>query len=100
MMPDSNRDRRIYDINTGQQLFKLNAPDGAEGDNFGGSVAILNDTAIVGSFLDDGVASSTGSAYLFDVSTGQQRFKLTASDAEAFDVFGSAVALSGDFAAA
>jgi hypothetical protein len=40
----------------------------------------------------------SGSAYLFDVATGSQIAKLTASDAAADNLFGSSVALSGSTA--
>jgi outer membrane protein assembly factor BamB len=88
----------LYDLDSGQSLFKLTAADAAAGDNFGESVAIRNNIAIVGAFLDDDAGLGSGSAYLFDVNTGQQRLKLTASDASALDFFGDAVALSGNFA--
>ena len=42
--------------------------------------------------------ASPPAAYLFDVMTGQQLFKLTASDAAAEDVFGGHVAVSGNTA--
>ena len=48
---------------------KLNASDGATGDEFGTSVAISGDTAIVGALSDDCVDDSAdcGSAYIFKV---------------------------------
>lgn len=86
----------VFDSTTGLQLFKLTASDGAFTDNFGGSVAISGTTAIVGArFSDDaGFFSNSGSAHIFDTTTGQQLFKLTASDAEIDDYYGSSVAIS------
>lgn len=86
----------------GDVFFKLNASDAAE-DNFGRSVAISGDTAIVGAFRDDDACPGdngcdSGSAYLFDVKTGEELFKLTASDAAAGDLFALYVAISGDMA--
>jgi hypothetical protein len=80
---------------------KLTASDGAAGDHFGWSVALSGDTAIVGAIYDNiGASTYQGSAYVFvrsgAVWTEQQ--KLTASDGAAADVFGYAVALSGDTA--
>jgi len=88
----------LFDVTTGNQLFKLTASDGAEDDWFGRSVAISNDTAIVGAINDDDAGSKSGSAYLFDVTTGNQLFKLTASDASRYDWFGTSVAISGNTA--
>jgi hypothetical protein len=70
---------------------KLNASDGAAGDNFGWSVAISGNTASVGARWDD----DSGSVYVFDTTTGQQMAKLTASDAAADDRFGGSTAISG-----
>jgi len=88
----------LFDITTGNQLFKLTASDAAALDFFGSSVAISGNTALVGAFGDDDGGSRSGSAYLFDITTGNQLFKLTASDAAAFDLFGKSVAISGNTA--
>ncbi len=71
---------------------KLTASDAAGGDKFGVSVALSGSTALVGAYQDE--VKGTGSAYLFDVATGTQIAKLTASDAAAGDFFGRSVALS------
>ncbi|XHC25696.1 PQQ-binding-like beta-propeller repeat protein [Phycisphaerales bacterium ac7] len=85
----------IYDFLTGHERFKLIAADGAADDRFGASVAISGTTAIVGAQNDDDAGSNSGSAYVFDTTTGEQLFKLTASDADANDRFGCSVAISG-----
>jgi hypothetical protein len=85
----------LFDSTTGRRLFKLTAFDAAAGDNFGWSVAISGTTAIVGARRDDDDGFESGSAYLFNTTTGQQLFKLTASDAGELDQFGSSVAISG-----
>ncbi len=90
----------LFDTTTGQQLFKLLPDDGAEVDQFGGSVAISGTTAIVGAANDDDacpgdVNCNSGSAYLFDTTTGQQIAKLVADDGAADDRFGFSVAISG-----
>ena len=84
----------------GDQLFKLLANDGAAGDNFGWSVAISPDAigAIVGAYRDDDNGNNSGSAYLFDTTTGQQIAKLLADDGEASDWFGVSVGISGSTA--
>lgn len=85
----------LFDTTTGQQLFELTAADGALDDRFGVSVDIFGTTAIVGAYFDDDAGTNSGSAYLFDTTTGQQLFKLTASDAAAEDSFGISVSISG-----
>ncbi len=80
---------------------KLTASDGAENDQFGISVTISGDTAIVGAWVDDTLGGSdAGSAYVFTRSGGAwtQQQKLTASDGAASDQFGISVAISGDTA--
>lgn len=89
----------LFNMITGLQLSKLHASDPGLNDEFGNAVAISGTTAIIGAHLDDptggSVGSNTGSAYIFDTTSGQQLFKLTASDAEFGDVFGYAVSISG-----
>ncbi len=85
----------LFDTTTGQQLFKLLPSDGAAGDYFGVSVAISGTTVSVGAYQDDDNGSASGSAYLFDTTTGQQISKLLPSDGAAGDYFGVSVAISG-----
>ena len=83
------------------QQAKLTASDAAGGDNFGFSVAVAGDTAVVGAHLDTTVAGSyAGSAYVFVRSGGvwSQQAKLRASDAAPGDDFGWSVAVAGDTA--
>ena len=69
--------------------------DGTAGDWFGWSVATNGTTAIVGAYRDDDNGEDSGSAYLFDVATGQQIAKLLPYDGAANDRFGYSVAISG-----
>ncbi len=85
----------LFEVSTGEQLHKLTADDAAAHDVFGGSVAISEDIAIVGAPFNDDAGGQSGSAYLFDVTTGQQLHKLTAEDAAAHDYFGYSVSISG-----
>jgi hypothetical protein len=85
----------LFDTTTGAQIFKLTAGDAVAGDWFGWSVAISGTTAIVGASQDDDNGTDSGSVYLFDTTTGNQLFKLTASDGAEFDYFGRSVAISG-----
>ncbi|TWT45199.1 hypothetical protein RAS1_16210 [Phycisphaerae bacterium RAS1] len=74
---------------------KLLAADGEADESFGVSVALAQDTALIGALWDDGWR---GAAYLFERSgtTWTQANKLTAPSPRGGDVSGSAVALSGD----
>jgi hypothetical protein len=78
---------------------KLTASDGAGADNFGYSVSISGDTAVVGAW-NDATVGVTGSAYVFLEGAGwttkTQDAKLTASDGAAYDEFGRSVAVDGD----
>jgi hypothetical protein len=93
------------------QTAKLIALDGAAEDYLGVAVAISGDTVVVGADRDDvSGKASQGSAYVFvepdggwaacppagGIPTCSENAKLTASDGEAGDQFGFAVAISGD----
>lgn len=85
---------------------KLVASDRATSDEFGGSVAISGDHAIVGARFEDHDATggsesiSAGSAYIFvrNGDTWTQQAKIVASDRNSSDEFGGSVAISGDHA--
>ncbi|ADQ91338.1 hypothetical protein BpV2_171 [Bathycoccus sp. RCC1105 virus BpV2] len=79
------------------QQAKLTPGDGASSDNFGSSVSISGNYAIIGAYGDD---SSTGAAYIFlrSGTSWAQQVKLTASDAASNDQFGWGVSISGNYA--
>ncbi len=83
------------------ELKKLLASDAQPDDEFGYSVAVSGDTAVVGAHREDALATNAGAAYVFQRAEGGTENwgevkKLTASDAEADDRFGWSVAVSGD----
>jgi hypothetical protein len=85
------------------EVTKITASDAAGGDNFGKTVAISGDAVIVGSHLNDGNGTSAGSAYLFERDEGGvdnwgEVARIAASDAAESDLFGNAVAISGNTA--
>ena len=88
----------IFDVSSGNQLYKLSASDAASDDRFGWSVAISGNYTIIGSYSDDDNGSNSGSAYIFDLTSGNQVHKLTASDATSSAQFGYSVAISGNYA--
>ena len=75
---------------------KLTASDGAAGDNFGTSVSIDGDTAVIGAYADDNDNDNdygsdfSGSAYVYVRSNGvwSEQAKLSASDGDFEDLFG------------
>ncbi|MEQ1642439.1 MAG: hypothetical protein ABL959_03210 [Pyrinomonadaceae bacterium] len=78
---------------------KLVGTDTTADDNFGWSVGINSNTAIVGANLDDGPATDQGSAYVFFKNgVWAQQQKLAAADGSADDQFGISVGVSGDTA--
>lgn len=83
------------------ELQRLTPADGAEGDQFGFSVALDGTTALVGApAADIGAIDHQGAAYVFDSVGGEfsETAKLVATDGAAFDQFGQAVALHDGFA--
>jgi hypothetical protein len=83
---------------TWTQQAKLLAVDGARDDNFGLSVALDGNMAVVGARHNDELADNAGAAYVFERSgdTWTQQTKLLASDGEIDDLFGRQVALEGN----
>jgi hypothetical protein len=82
------------------EVAKLMASDAVDGDNFGWSVAVSGDTAVIGARYEDTGGSYAGAAYVFTRSGGAwvEQAKLMASDAQSSDYFGGSVAVSGDTA--
>lgn len=101
IIPDDNRGSAFVYVRNGtswSQQQQLTAADGASGDQFGTSVAVTGDTAIVGAPGDDiGSLSNQGSAIFFVRSdtTWSQQQKLTAADGERQDAVGISIAISG-----
>jgi hypothetical protein len=92
----------IFELSNGTwtEKQKLLASDAAAGDQFGWSVAISGNYAIVGAYIDDNNANESGSAYIFELSNGTwtEKQKLLASDGAESDRFGESVAISGNYA--
>jgi hypothetical protein len=95
----------IFNVTTGALVHTLDNPNAfgtSTGDNFGYSVAIDGDRAIVGArFEDDTDGGNSGKAYIFNVTTGALVHTLdnpNAFNTSAADNFGSSVAISGNYA--
>ena len=92
-------ERDLGSANNWSEIKKLRASDGGPTDYFGSSVAISNNTIIVGAPYYRG--SDTGIAYLFSRNRGgpnvwEQARKLVASDRTRSDSLGYSVAVSGN----
>ncbi|MEE9338386.1 MAG: FG-GAP repeat protein [Methylococcaceae bacterium] len=95
---------------TWSQQAYLKASNTEANDQFGASVAIADDTVVVGAFAEasnatevngnqsDNSAGSAGAAYVFTRSGSiwSQQAYLKASNTEALDLFGISVAIAGD----
>lgn len=84
----------VLDIATGNRISKLTADDAEAGDQFGISLALEGNLALVGAWKKQGV----GAAYLFDATSGQQLAKLEPPTGQATNLFGWRVDLKGNFA--
>ena len=91
-----------YDGSVWTEEQELLASDGAVPDNFGGSVSISGDVAVIGASFDDDNGAQSGSAYVFrfdpDTSQWVEEQKLLASNGSGGDFFGSSVAVEGPLA--
>jgi hypothetical protein len=97
----------VFDHNQGRphawdQVAKLTASDGAEGNQLGESVALDGDTAVVGTtWATVGGNPSQGAAYVYyrdqgGVNGWGQVAKLVAADGGFADIFAHSVSISGD----
>lgn len=98
--PEPGGLRAVYvqDATTGQVLLQLQASDGIAQDGFGIGLAADGNTALIGAPYDDDLGYHSGSAYQFDLQTGQEVRKLHAPGGQDRDLFGRAIAIDGNFA--
>ncbi len=73
------------------QVARRVASDGQAGDEFGSSVAISGDLAVVGAWADDDLGANSGAAYIYERVGGvwTQVAKIMPLDGAAGDVFGA-----------
>lgn len=94
----------LYDITDPANpslIKKLLADDGNPTDDFGWSLALDNNTLLVGARTDDDIFPGAGSAYLFDITNPQSPVeitKITASDTSPNATFGWSAALHNNTA--
>jgi hypothetical protein len=89
-----------YDGSSWVEQQKLIASDGTAANQFGKSVSISSNYAIVGASSDNDLGNVSGSAYIFyyDGVNWLEVQKLTASDGAANNQFGTSVSISGNYA--
>lgn len=93
----------VYGLNGGIANLSstINNPTPAFQDGFGNSVAISDDTIVIGALYDNTGGADAGSAYVYDLTSGNAVLLATidnpnpASDDPYGDQFGAAVAVSG-----
>jgi hypothetical protein len=81
----------IYDLD-GTNEIKITASDAAGGDYFGRHVVVGNGKIVVSAENDDDNGINSGSVYVYNLD-GTNETKITASDGEIGDYFGSSVAV-------
>ena len=97
--PDGTTEKTytITAVRLSQQAY-VKASNAQSNNQFGCSVALSDTTLVVGAPYESGSASTSGAVYVFTRSgtTWSQQAYLKASNADASDRFGGAVAISGD----
>jgi hypothetical protein len=88
----------LYKLINGQwqEMQKIMAADGENGDLFGHAVSLSGNTAVIGAVFDDDLGQDAGAAYVynFDGIDWQQTDKLTADIGAPLDFFGVAISQS------
>ena len=85
----------VYEATTGVLITTLANPTPAANDAFGLSVAISGNMVVVGAYRDDTSATDSGSAYVFNATTGALIATLANPTPAADDNFAFGVAISG-----
>ena len=88
----------VFNLLNGALVQKLTASDGEASDVLGAEVAISGKRVIATAPGDDDRGNGAGAVYLFDLPSGGESEKVLASDGQAGDGLGGALAVSGDLA--
>jgi len=94
----------VYDWNSDtcgyDEVATITASDAQANDQFGVSAVISSDTLVVGAQHESSAGVDAGKVYVYNWNSGTSVYDevsiITASDAQAYDYFGIAVALSSD----
>ncbi|MHB8742806.1 MAG: FG-GAP repeat protein [Sulfuricaulis sp.] len=87
-----------FNGNTWVQQQEMTASDGVAYLNFGAPVALSGTTALLGAYTGSNAAQGAAYVFTFNGSSWVQQQKLTATDGMPYDLFGTSVSLSGNFA--
>ena len=90
----------LHDITTGEQLHALLPSVTDPDDRFGISVALNQETAVVGAWASGMAAYRAGALYTFDIETGTETGLYLAADAASQAALGYAVAIQDNLIAA
>ncbi|MEM6891430.1 MAG: hypothetical protein AAF636_25380 [Pseudomonadota bacterium] len=93
---DNSGAAHIFDVLTGSLLTTLTSARPAASGNFGSSVAVSDQYAVVGAAGDDSSVNASGAAYVYNVNTGALVSTLAGTNPSNGDFFGQSVAVSGD----
>lgn len=88
----------LFDVNTGGLIQTFESPLPAAGNGFGLSVTVSGNLALIGAPDEDRSGIDSGTAYLFDVITGNLLHTFASPAPHAIGRFGSSVALSANMA--
>ncbi|MCB1064109.1 MAG: hypothetical protein KDN20_14465 [Verrucomicrobiae bacterium] len=88
----------VYDARTRRYLRLIVDEETVANDEFGTSVAVFGDLALIGSRNGDGIEADSGTAYLYHLPTGRRLQKLQAPAGTANAEFGYSVALTANSA--
>ncbi len=83
----------VFDASTGQQMHKLRPPSVYTYGRFGISVDTDGQVAVVGAYQAEEDGTDAGSAYVFDVASGEMRYRLQTGETDMYDYFGASVAI-------
>ena len=86
----------VFNAATGALVATLNNPSPESSDFFGSSVAVAGNTVVVGAYGDDTWAEDSGSAYVFNATTGALIATLNSPTPTLYGSFGYSVAVSGN----
>lgn len=87
----------LFDASSGALLQTINSPEPSTNDQFGGGSDISNGKMVFGSYLGDLGGTDTGSAYVYDTSTGNLLHSLQSPTPTANDWFAQSVAISDKY---
>ncbi|TDU72796.1 FG-GAP repeat protein [Prosthecobacter fusiformis] len=81
----------------GERKIQADPADADNNDEFGRSVALSGNIAVIGAPRDAfGAKAEAGTVYMFQIRSGQRLRKVNVGDGVAGDAFGSSVAIQGD----